>query len=164
MTNVEKPGQNVVMPTEIEEGNAVIKVVGTGGGGNNAVKRMRQAGLKGVELIAVNTDKQALVCTRDFVDQTISVGEKLTRGLGAGAKPEVGKKAGEESKEDIKKALEGADMVFVTAGMGGGTGTGSAPVIAAFFRFLRLKLTFCHPRGRFAGSRERDSGEAVKLP
>ena len=130
MTNVEKPGQNVVMPTEIEEGNAVIKVVGTGGGGNNAVKRMRQAGLKGVELIAVNTDKQALVCTRDFVDQTISVGEKLTRGLGAGAKPEVGKKAGEESKEDIKKALEGADMVFVTAGMGGGTGTGSAPVIA----------------------------------
>ena len=130
MTNVEKPGQNVVMPTEIEEGNAVIKVVGTGGGGNNAVKRMRQAGLKGVELIAVNTDKQALVCTRDFVDQTISVGEKLTRGLGAGAQPEVGKKAGEESKEDIKKALEGADMVFVTAGMGGGTGTGSAPVIA----------------------------------
>lgn len=127
---MEKPGQNVTMPTEIEEGNAVIKVVGTGGGGNNAVKRMRQAGLKGVELIAVNTDKQALVCTRDFVDQTISVGEKLTRGLGAGAKPEVGKKAGEESKEDIKKALEGADMVFVTAGMGGGTGTGSAPVIA----------------------------------
>ena len=125
-----EPGQNVTMPTEIEEGNAVIKVVGTGGGGNNAVKRMREAGLKGVELIAVNTDRQALMCARNFVDKTISVGEKLTRGLGAGAKPEVGKKAGEESKEDIKAALEGADMVFVTAGMGGGTGTGSAPVIA----------------------------------
>ena len=120
----------VSMPTENELGNAVIKVIGTGGGGNNALKTMKRAGLMGVELIAVNTDRQALVGAKDSVDKIISIGEKLTRGLGAGAKPEVGKRATEESKEDIEKALEGADMVFVTAGMGGGTGTGSAPVIA----------------------------------
>ena len=113
-----------------QQGNAVLKVVGAGGGGNNAAKRMRQAGLKGVELIAVNTDQQALAGAEPFVDKIIAVGEKLTRGLGAGANPEVGKRAGEESKEAIKEALQGSDMVFVTAGMGGGTGTGSAPVIA----------------------------------
>ena len=122
--------EKVMISGDEQHGNAVLKVVGAGGGGNNAVKRMRQAGLKGVELIAVNTDQQALAGAKEFVDRIIPVGEKLTRGLGAGANPEVGKRAGEESKESIKEALQGADMVFVTAGMGGGTGTGSAPVIA----------------------------------
>ena len=107
---------------------AKIKVIGVGGGGNNAVNRMVEAQLKGVEFIAVNTDKQALYTSK--AEHKIQVGEKLTRGLGAGANPEVGKKSAEESKEEIIKVLEGADMVFVTAGMGGGTGTGAAPVVA----------------------------------
>ncbi|MEG0180678.1 MAG: cell division protein FtsZ [Paraclostridium sp.] len=107
---------------------AKIKVIGVGGGGNNAVNRMVEAELKGVEFIAVNTDKQALYTSK--AEHKIQVGEKLTRGLGAGANPEVGKKSAEESKEEILKVLEGADMVFVTAGMGGGTGTGAAPVVA----------------------------------
>ncbi|AUN15462.1 cell division protein FtsZ [[Clostridium] sordellii] len=107
---------------------AKIKVIGVGGGGNNAVNRMVEAQLKGVEFIAVNTDKQALYTSK--AEYKIQVGEKLTRGLGAGANPEVGKKSAEESKEEIIKVLEGADMVFVTAGMGGGTGTGAAPVVA----------------------------------
>ncbi|MFC7363703.1 MULTISPECIES: cell division protein FtsZ [Bhargavaea] len=107
---------------------AVIKVIGVGGGGNNAVNRMIEHGVQGVEFIAVNTDAQALKLSKAEV--TLQIGEKLTRGLGAGANPEVGKKAAEESKEQIEEALRGADMVFVTAGMGGGTGTGAAPVIA----------------------------------
>ncbi|WP_213423343.1 cell division protein FtsZ [Bhargavaea massiliensis] len=107
---------------------AVIKVIGVGGGGNNAVNRMIEHGVQGVEFIAVNTDAQALKLSQAEV--TLQIGEKLTRGLGAGANPEVGKKAAEESKEQIEEALRGADMVFVTAGMGGGTGTGAAPVIA----------------------------------
>lgn len=107
---------------------AVIKVIGAGGGGNNVVDRMIESGLQGVEFIAVNTDKQAL--NNSKATRKIALGEKLTRGLGAGAKPEVGKKAVEESKEAIQEALQGADMVFVTCGMGGGTGTGSTPVIA----------------------------------
>ncbi|WP_250672741.1 cell division protein FtsZ [Paraclostridium ghonii] len=107
---------------------ARIKVIGVGGGGNNAVNRMVEAQLKGVEFIAVNTDKQALYTSK--AEHKIQVGEKLTRGLGAGANPEVGKKSAEESKDEILKVLEGADMVFVTAGMGGGTGTGAAPVVA----------------------------------
>src|SRR5215212_5558147 len=99
---------------------AVIKVVGVGGGGTNAVNRMINSGLSGVEFIAVNTD----------ADMKIHIGEKLTRGLGAGADPKLGMEAAEESKADIEEALRGADMVFVTAGKGGGTGTGAAPVIA----------------------------------
>ena len=110
------------------DGLAQIKVIGAGGGGNNAVNRMVEAQLQGVEFIAVNTDKQALHTSK--AEHKIQIGEKLTRGLGAGANPEVGKKAAEESKDEIIKVLEGADMVFVTAGMGGGTGTGAAPVIA----------------------------------
>ena len=115
---------------DVEEqlGMAVIKVIGAGGGGNNAVDRMIESGLQGVEFIAVNTDKQAL--NHSKATKKIVIGEKLTRGLGAGAKPEIGKKAVEESKEEIMNVLAGADMVFVTCGMGGGTGTGSAPVIA----------------------------------
>lgn len=110
------------------DGFAQIKVIGAGGGGNNAVNRMVEAQLKGVEFIAVNTDKQALYTSK--AEYKIQIGEKLTRGLGAGANPEVGKRAAEESKDEIVKVLQGADMVFVTAGMGGGTGTGAAPVIA----------------------------------
>jgi cell division protein FtsZ len=107
---------------------AVIKVVGCGGGGTNAVSRMVDAGVRGVEFIAVNTDAQALqACDADI---KISIGQELTRGLGAGGRPEIGAGAAAETRDEIKEALKGADMVFVTAGEGGGTGTGSAPVIA----------------------------------
>lgn len=107
---------------------AAIKVIGVGGGGNNAVNRMIAAGLNGVEFITVNTDAQALMHSQ--APYRIQIGEKLTKGLGAGANPEIGEKAAQESREEIIKALRGADMVFVTAGMGGGTGTGAAPVVA----------------------------------
>ncbi|MCD5322598.1 MULTISPECIES: cell division protein FtsZ [Pontibacillus] len=107
---------------------ATIKVIGVGGGGSNAVNRMIEHGVQGVEFIAVNTDAQALNLSKAEVK--MQIGNKLTRGLGAGANPEVGRKAAEESKEQLEEALQGADMVFVTAGMGGGTGTGAAPVIA----------------------------------
>lgn len=107
---------------------ASIKVIGVGGAGCNAVNRMVQDGLQGVEFIAVNTDKQALALNKG--DSKIQIGEKLTKGLGAGADPDVGRKAAEESRELIEESIRGADMVFVTAGMGGGTGTGAAPVIA----------------------------------
>ncbi|MFA1818655.1 cell division protein FtsZ [Virgibacillus oceani] len=113
--------------TNMEE-LATIKVIGVGGGGNNAVNRMIDHGVEGVEFIAVNTDAQALNLSKAEVK--LQIGSKLTRGLGAGANPEVGKKAAEESKEQLEEVLQGADMIFVTAGMGGGTGTGAAPVIA----------------------------------
>lgn len=117
-----------------DEALAVIKVIGVGGGGNNAVNRMIEHGVRGVDFIAVNTDAQAL--NLSSADIKLQIGGKLTRGLGAGANPEVGKKAAEESKEQIEEALQGADMVFVTAGMGGGTGTGAAPVIAQIAKDL----------------------------
>ena len=107
---------------------AVIKVIGVGGGGNNAVNRMIEHGVDGVEFIAVNTDAQALKLSQ--AETKLQIGVKLTRGLGAGGNPEIGMKSAEESKEQIEEVLRGADMVFVTAGMGGGTGTGAAPVIA----------------------------------
>lgn len=107
---------------------AAIKVVGVGGAGNNAVNRMINSSVKGVEFIAINTDAQALLSS--LAPYRIQIGEKLTKGLGAGANPEVGQKAAEESRDEIMKALRGADMVFITAGMGGGTGTGAAPVVA----------------------------------
>ena len=110
------------------DGTATIKVVGVGGAGNNAVNRMVEAGIKNVEFIAVNTDKQALLCSK--AGSKIQIGEKITRGLGAGANPDIGTQAAEESKAEIAEALKGADMVFVTAGMGGGTGTGAAPIVA----------------------------------
>jgi cell division protein FtsZ len=113
---------------------AVIKVVGIGGGGVNAVNRMIEAGLKGVEFIAINTDAQALLMSD--ADVKLDVGRELTRGLGAGADPEVGRKATEDHVEQIREVLEGADMVFVTAGEGGGTGTGGAPVVARVAREL----------------------------
>lgn len=107
---------------------AQIKVFGIGGAGNNALNRMIEAGLKGVEFIAVNTDKQALLMSK--ANQKIQIGDKITRGLGAGANPDAGKRAAEESREEISQHLKGADLVFITAGMGGGTGTGAAPVVA----------------------------------
>ena len=114
---------------------AVIKVVGIGGGGVNAVNRMIEVGLKGVEFIAINTDAQALLMSD--ADVKLDVGRELTRGLGAGADPEVGKKAAEDHAEEIEEVLKGADMVFVTAGEGGGTGTGGAPVVARIARSPR---------------------------
>ncbi|OBK72218.1 cell division protein FtsZ [Mycobacterium sp. 1274761.0] len=113
---------------------AVIKVVGIGGGGVNAVNRMIEQGLKGVEFIAINTDAQALLMSD--ADVKLDVGRDSTRGLGAGADPEVGRKAAEDAKDDIEELLRGADMVFVTAGEGGGTGTGGAPVVASIARKL----------------------------
>ena len=111
---------------------AVIKVVGVGGGGTNAVSRMMDAGLKGVEFIGVNTDNQALMMTD--ADIKLNIGSDLTKGLGAGANPDIGFAAAEESHDEIKESLKGADMVFVTAGEGGGTGTGAAPIIAEIAR------------------------------
>ena len=110
------------------DGTATIKVVGVGGAGNNAVNRMIESGIRNVEFISVNTDRQALQLSK--ANSKIQIGEKLTRGLGAGANPDIGAQAAEESKSEIEEVLKGADMVFVTAGMGGGTGTGAAPIVA----------------------------------
>ena len=107
---------------------ANIKVIGVGGGGNNAVNRMIESGLQGVQFLSANTESQVLELSQ--ADVKIQLGEKVTKGLGAGANPQVGEEAAQESREEIMKALDGADMVFVTAGMGGGTGTGAAPIVA----------------------------------
>jgi len=113
-----------------------IKVIGCGGGGSNAVNRMIVEGLKNVEFIAINTDKQALMLSN--ANQKIQIGEKLTKGLGAGANPEIGKKAAEESREEITASIKGANMVFITAGMGGGTGTGAAPIVAEIAKSMEI--------------------------
>ncbi len=113
-----------------------IKVVGVGGGGGNAVNRMVRAGVKGVEFVAINTDQPALAVSQ--ATQKIQIGDKLTHGMGAGANPEKGQRAAEESREEIVAALQNTDMVFITAGMGGGTGTGAAPVVAAIARELGI--------------------------
>ncbi len=120
---------------ELEEGaaqTARMKVVGVGGGGGNAVNRMIEDQLGGVEFISVNTDSQALAMSKS--DVKIQIGRKLTRGLGAGARPEIGRQAIEENRDEVLHAVQGADMVFVTCGMGGGTGTGAAPVVAQMAR------------------------------
>ena len=114
--------------SEISNYLAVIKVVGVGGGGTNAVNRMIEEGIRGVEFVAINTDAQALAISD--ADIKVHIGTDLTRGLGAGANPEIGRKAADESRDDIQEALAGADMVFITAGEGGGTGTGAAPIVA----------------------------------
>ena len=127
------------MGFEFEQGldNVVsIKVIGVGGGGGNAVNRMVESGVQGVEFISVNTDMQALNFSQ--AGTKIQIGEKLTKGQGAGANPEIGRKAAEESKEQIAAALAGTNMVFITAGMGGGTGTGAAPVVAQIARELGI--------------------------
>ncbi|MEP6781458.1 MAG: cell division protein FtsZ, partial [Gemmatimonadaceae bacterium] len=123
------------MPFEFEENvtqNARMKVVGVGGGGGNAVNRMIEEQLEGVEFISVNTDAQALMNSR--ADVKIQIGKKLTRGLGAGARPEIGRQAIEENRDETKRVLQNADLVFVTCGMGGGTGTGAAPIICQLAR------------------------------
>ena len=138
---------------------ATIKVVGCGGGGNNAVNRMVDAGLRGVEFISVNTDRQALSQTNAQVK--IQIGEKLTKGLGAGAIPEVGRRAAEESREEIASALKGADLVFITAGMDGGTGTGAAPIVAEIARDLgTLTIAVVTKPFNFEGKQRMKNAEA----
>ena len=138
---------------------ASIKVVGCGGGGNNAVNRMVDAGLRGVEFISINTDRQALGQSNASVK--IQIGEKLTKGLGAGAIPEVGRRAAEESREEIAQALKGADLVFITAGMGGGTGTGAAPVVAEIARDLgALTIAVVTKPFSFEGKQRMKNAEA----
>ncbi|OWZ84136.1 cell division protein FtsZ [Natranaerobius trueperi] len=137
---------------------AQIKVIGVGGGGNNAVNRMISSGLGGVEFVAVNTDSQALNISE--ANLKLQLGQNLTKGLGAGANPEVGKKAAEESRDEIEQALKGADMVFVTAGMGGGTGTGAAPVIANIARELgALTVGVCTKPFTFEGRKRKKQAE-----
>lgn len=144
---------------------ASIKVIGVGGGGTNAVNRMIEMGLKGVDFVAVNTDGQALL--RSNADQRLRIGDKLTKGLGAGANPEIGRAAAEESRDEIRAAIEGADMVFITAGMGGGTGTGAAPVIAEMARemgaltvgVVTKPFTF---EGRIRSAQAEDGAQALK--
>jgi len=139
-------------------GYAAIKVVGIGGGGSNAVNRMISAGLRGVEFIAINTDAQALALSN--ADKKIHIGAKLTRGLGAGGDPEIGRQAAEESREELTEALEGADMIFVTAGMGGGTGTGGAHVVAQVGRELgSLTIGVVTRPFSFEGRRRADTAE-----
>ena len=118
------------------DGTATIKVIGVGGAGTNAVNRMVDSGIRGVEFIAVNTDRQALLLSK--ASSKIQIGEKITRGLGAGANPDIGAQAAEESKAEITEAVRGADMVFVTAGMGGGTGTGAAPIVASIAKEMGI--------------------------
>jgi cell division protein FtsZ len=138
---------------------AVIKVVGIGGGGVNAVNRMIEVGLRGVEFIAINTDAQALLMSD--ADVKLDVGRELTRGLGAGANPEVGKQAAEDHADEIEEVIRGADMVFVTAGEGGGTGTGGAPVVARIARSLgALTIGVVTRPFTFAGRRRAGSAEA----
>ena len=118
------------------DGTATIKVIGVGGAGNNAVNRMIESGIKGVDFIAVNTDRQALQQSK--ANTKIQIGEKITRGLGAGANPDIGAQSAEENKSEVAEILRGADMVFVTAGMGGGTGTGAAPIVASIAKEMGI--------------------------
>jgi cell division protein FtsZ len=137
---------------------ANIKVIGVGGGGQNAVNRMIEAGIQGVEFISVNTDAQALMLSS--APQRLRIGEKLTKGLGSGGNPEVGQRAADESREEIKEMVKGADMIFVTAGMGGGTGSGAAPVIAAAARELGiLTIGVVTKPFTFEGSHRRRTAE-----
>src|ERR687885_1631897 len=140
------------------EGAARIVVLGVGGGGSNAVNRMIQAGVRGVEFVAINTDTQALA--RSEAPYRLRIGEKITRGLGAGGRPEVGARAAEESAEQIYEVFKDADMVFIAAGMGGGTGTGASPVIAGIAREVgALTVGVVTKPFTFEGSRRRLSAE-----
>ena len=141
------------------ENVVTIKVVGIGGAGNNVVNRMVKAGTQGVEFIAINTDKQALAVSN--ADQKIQIGEKMTRGQGAGSDPEIGKRSAEESRNNIAKAIEDADMVFITAGMGGGTGTGAAPTVAEIAREAGiLTVGVVTKPFKFEGKRRMDQANA----
>ena len=144
--------------TPYVENFAQIKVVGVGGGGQNAVNRMIEEGIQGIEFIAVNTDAQALMLSN--APQRLRIGEKLTKGLGSGGNPEIGQRAAEESREEIQEMVKGADMVFVTAGMGGGTGSGAAPVIAGIARDLgALTIGVVTKPFTFEGSHRRRTAE-----
>ncbi len=148
------------MPIEYDysEGAVQIKVIGVGGGGNNTVNRMVKAGVGGVEYVAVNTDKPILLASS--ADSKVAIGDKITKGHGAGANPEVGKRAAEESLEEITSTLRGTDMVFITAGMGGGTGTGASPVIAKVARDLGiLTVGIVTKPFAFEGKRRMDQAE-----
>ena len=140
-----------------------IKVIGVGGAGNNAVNRMIHAGVKGVEFYAINTDKQALLQSQ--ATNKLQIGEKLTKGMGAGANPEIGKRAAEESHDEIKKILEGTDMVFITAGMGGGTGTGAVPIVAQIAKEMGiLTVGVVTKPFTFEGKKRKDQADmGIKL-
>ena len=148
------------MPFEINNENDVvqIKVVGVGGGGGNAIDRMIESGIKGVDFIAINTDQQAL--NRSMATEKVTIGDNSTKGKGAGAKPEMGSKAASESREKIAEQLKGADMVFITAGMGGGTGTGAAPIVAEVARDLGvLTVGIVTKPFKFEGRRRMEQAE-----
>ena len=136
MANLFQEGIYLLEYDVAQNTNAQIKVIGVGGGGNNAVDRMIEDNMDGVEFISINTDRQALAKSK--AQTRIQIGEKLTRGLGAGGNPEIGEKSADETKDEIAQALKGADMVFITAGMGGGTGTGAAPKIAGVAKELDI--------------------------
>ena len=141
------------------ENVVTIKVVGVGGAGNNVVNRMVKAGTQGVEFVAINTDRQALAVSN--ADQKLQIGEKMTRGEGAGSDPEIGKRSAEESRNNIAKAVEDADMVFITAGMGGGTGTGAAPVVAEIAKDAGLLTVGVVTKPfKFEGKRRMDQANA----
>lgn len=141
------------------EHSAIIRVIGVGGGGNNAINRMIQEGVGGVDFIAVNTDNQALL--QSLAPVRVRIGDKLTRGLGAGGHPEQGEKAAEESSDELYEVLKGSDMVFITAGMGGGTGTGAAPVIARVAREIgALTVGVVTKPFMFEGSKRTNSADA----
>ncbi|HMN29964.1 MAG TPA: cell division protein FtsZ [Caldilineaceae bacterium] len=151
--------RKAVQPHYVEN-FANIKVIGVGGGGQNAVNRMIEAGIQGVEFISVNTDAQALMLSN--APQRLRVGEKLTKGLGSGGNPEIGQRAADESREEIKEMVKGADMVFVTAGMGGGTGSGAAPVIAGIAREVGiLTIGVVTKPFTFEGSHRRRTAESA---
>jgi len=138
--------------------NARMKVVGVGGGGGNALNRMIDEGVRGVEFIAVNTDAQALLNNK--ADVKVQIGKRLTRGLGAGARPEIGRQAIEENRDEVLHALQGADLVFVTCGMGGGTGTGAAPIISQVARDLGgLTIGICTKPFLFEGRKRMRQAE-----
>ena len=147
-----------MQPVRDVEDFAQIKVIGCGGGGSNAVNRMIEAGVRGVDFIAINTDAQALL--QSEAPTKIRIGDKLTKGLGVGGNPTLGAKAAEESSEDIYDALKGADMIFIAAGMGGGTGTGSAPVVAQIAREVgALTVGVITKPFAFEGARRRENAE-----
>ena len=144
---------------EVPENVVNIKVIGIGGAGNNVVNRMVKAGTQGVEFIAINTDKQALAVSN--ADQKLQIGEKMTKGQGAGSDPEIGKRSAEESRNNIAKVLENADMAFITCGMGGGTGTGAAPIVAEIARDAGLLTVGVVTKPfKFEGKRRMDQANA----
>jgi len=155
--HTQRKGKDVV---KLHDGQAKIKVIGVGGGGSNAIDRMIEAGLGGVEFIVTNTDMQALA--RSAAERKVQLGEDVTRGLGAGGNPEIGRQAADESRQELKNILDGADMVFITAGMGGGTGTGASPILAEIAKELgALTIAVVTKPFRFEGRRMNIAQEGI---